>query len=766
MNMKRIIYILAALLLASCTPQLEPAATRGTITATLADADTKSVLSGLSVFWSEGDQIKVYSTTSPDGKVYTLIKGAGTKTGVFASDDPVSADANYFAVYPADAAAGTYAPGASATGLTVTVPATQQYAEASFGPGANVALAYGDDLGNMQFSNVGGLLRLTLKGDKTVKRIVIASLNHSEALIGPNATFGLTHSPLGIQPDDGAINRYSVTLDCGAGVPLTAGGVDFYVFLPASTLTAGFEVRICDTEGGDMTVTSGVDGNSIQVNTLRAMPAITYDPGDVVAPAHAFVDMGEVNIGGVSKHLYWATCNVGAENPWDYGDYYAWGAIAPQTDYDWANYLFMQADQSSGEHITKYTYADGKTSCIWYNGGIFKGDNGDGVEHKDFASYNYADDAARQLWGEEWRIPTDAEWKALLDDTLYDWTWTDDYLGDGSNHAGRVVTRKAGTGLCAGNSIFLPAAGYRSGADLRDAGSAGRYWSSSLHEAYSASARLIFFSDLAVERAYYVRHFGSPLRPVYCERYPLAASEVSTIDIGRVLAADGAIYADVASADANGGGARAIIAYVGKVPNYFDKFLAIALEDAYDNYRLWSEAHTAVSTFANAHPITIGATTYNTNTIGAVCYDLVASNVNVSSASRTTGVVKGWRMPSVTDWRYIFDGLGRLKAGLTLTADYFYGSTSNATPTDPLGVETGLNYCKAGDVDALRAAINAACGNEKMQSVRYWSSSEWPSTIINEGNNNAWVYQFNLGRLVYNNKDGSYTVRIRAVFAY
>ena len=123
-------------------------------------------------------------------------------------------------------------------------------------------------------------------------------------------------------------------------------------------------------------------------------------------------------------------------------------------------------------------------------------------------------------------------------------------------------------------------------------------------------------------------------------------------------------------------------------------------------------------------------------------------------------------MPSVTDWRYIFDGLGRLKAGLTLTADYFDGSTSNATPTDPLGVETALNYCKAGDVDALRAAINAACGNEKMQSVRYWSSSECPSTIINEGNNNAWVYQFDLGRLVYNNKDGSFTVRIRAVFAY
>ena len=66
--------------------------------------------------------------------------------------------------------------------------------------------------------------------------------------------------------------------------------------------------------------------------------------------------------------------------------------------------------------------------------------------------------------GTKWRIPTDEEWEALCNDTLYDWVLTDDYLKDGSNHKGRIVTRKAGTGPCSGNSIFLPAADSRGAA--------------------------------------------------------------------------------------------------------------------------------------------------------------------------------------------------------------------------------------------------------------------------------------------------------------
>ena len=430
----------------------------------------------------------------------------------------------------------------------------------------------------------------------------------------------------------------------------------------------------------------------------------------------------------------------------------------------------MQADQSAEKYITKYTIVDGVTDGIWYDGETFKGDNGDGVEHKDFASYNYADDAARQNWGGDWRIPTDAEWRALLDATLYDWTWTADYLGDGSNHAGRIVTRKDGTGLCAGNSIFLPAAGFRDNATLDEAGSYGFYWSSSL---VAGTTSYVSYNTWTLQIDHYDsellsggwRSLGQSYRPVFSERYPLAASEVSTIDIGRVLAADGAIYADVASADANGGGARAIIAYVGKVPNYFDKFLAIALTDADGSTHMWADAHSAVGTFAGSHAITIAATTYDTNAIGATYYDIVASNQATTSATRTTGVVKGWRLPSVTDWRYVFDGICRQKAGLTLTAKVKSSSTvysSNSTPTDPLGVLDVMYYYKDGDAEgasSLRAAINDACGNTALQSKHYWNSSEYSNN-----SSVAWLYGFDYGFFWNNGKTGRGYVR--AVFAY
>ena len=251
---------------------------------------------------------------------------------------------------------------------------------------------------------------------------------------------------------------------------------------------------------------------------------------------------------------------------------------------------------------------------------------------------------------------------------------------------------------------------------------------------------------------------------VYYEHYPLAAADVSSEDIGKVLAADGYIYADATTADANGGGARAVIAYAGSVPNYFDKFLAIAMDDVDDSYHTWAEALSAVSTFAGTHAITIGGTPYNGNAIGATYYDIVASNENATSATRTTGVVKGWRLPSVTDWRYIFDGLGRQKAGLTLTAKKGSDTYSNnATPTDPLGVVDGMYYYKDGDAydaSSLREAINAACGNTALQSDNYWSSSEY-----SDDSNCAWDYVFYDGKFWWVDKTGG-TRYGRAVFAY
>ncbi len=164
----------------------------------------------------------------------------------------------------------------------------------------------------------------------------------------------------------------------------------------------------------------------------------------------------------------------------------------------------MQEGESDWKHINKYTFADGQTEGIWYDSeGNFVGDG-----KTSLADYDYGDDPARLLWGGNWRTPTDAEWTWLR--TNCTWTWTDDYNGSGI--AGRIVTSNVEGYV--GNTIFLPAAGYRYGTSLYDAGSFGDYWSSSLDENDSDDARLVYFDSEEVYRHYDLRYYGLSVRPV------------------------------------------------------------------------------------------------------------------------------------------------------------------------------------------------------------------------------------------------------------
>ncbi|PDP70030.1 hypothetical protein [Tannerella forsythia] len=200
---------------------------------------------------------------------------------------------------------------------------------------------------------------------------------------------------------------------------------------------------------------------------------------------------------GLPSGIKWAKRNLGASKPSDYGNYYAWGETEPKADYTWATYKWMQAGQSDWKHITKYTIADGQTEGIWYDaGGTFIGDNKTTLEA--------ADDAATRKLGSPWRMPTLVEIRELLDANNCTWTWT---TQDGKN--GYEVKSKTN-----GNSIFLPAAGYRGGSELGSAGSEGDYWSSSLDAARSYNARGLNFVSGGHVWYYYYRVFGFSVRPV------------------------------------------------------------------------------------------------------------------------------------------------------------------------------------------------------------------------------------------------------------
>jgi uncharacterized protein (TIGR02145 family) len=190
---------------------------------------------------------------------------------------------------------------------------------------------------------------------------------------------------------------------------------------------------------------------------------------------HNYVDLG--------LSVKWATMNVGATAPEEYGNYYAWGEITTKNDYSWSTYKYS----SDYKTLTKYcTNSDYGT-----------------VDNK--TTLEAADDAATQNWGGNWRMPTIDEWQELIDNC--DWKWTDDYNNTGK--AGDIVTSKTN-----GNSIFLPAAGCRLSDELSGAGSDDYYWSSSLSTDYPYDALYVFFYSDRHGTSGGSRYYGRSVRPV------------------------------------------------------------------------------------------------------------------------------------------------------------------------------------------------------------------------------------------------------------
>ena len=213
------------------------------------------------------------------------------------------------------------------------------------------------------------------------------------------------------------------------------------------------------------------------------------DPNTPNANGHEYVDLC------LTSGLLWATCNVGADFPEDYGDYFAWGETQPKDYYDWSTYKWMTDGMSFWAGVNKYTFADGQTSGVWYNSnGEFIGDNKTILE--------LSDDAANTNWGGDWRMPTKAEQDELRSECT--WTWT---TQNGVN--GYKVTSKTN-----GNSIFLPAVGNRDDSDLGYAGSGGCYWSSSLDSYRSYGACYLGFDSDGVAWYGYDRYYGRSVRPV------------------------------------------------------------------------------------------------------------------------------------------------------------------------------------------------------------------------------------------------------------
>ena len=226
----------------------------------------------------------------------------------------------------------------------------------------------------------------------------------------------------------------------------------------------------------NITVNLRAVGTTTDITGWISEGTVTVNPvmKDMTPDGVEAIDMG--------NGLKWANMNVGATTVSDYGDYFAWGATRP----------FYVTHDAYGNEIAGH-WIDGKTGYNWEN----------------YASYDYADDAARQNWGGNWRTPTDAEWTWLRENC--------DWLRTTHNGVSGVYVQSKVDGYT-DKIIFLPAAGRRYDNNLVNAGSGGYYWSSSLSENNSANAMYVkFYFDsegFDVNGGIDSRFFGQSVRPV------------------------------------------------------------------------------------------------------------------------------------------------------------------------------------------------------------------------------------------------------------
>ena len=191
---------------------------------------------------------------------------------------------------------------------------------------------------------------------------------------------------------------------------------------------------------------------------------------------------------------YWATKNIGAEKPEDFGYYFWWGDTVgyKRVDGKWvasdgskSNFSFNSENVPTG----KRCFSDDLRYHGWITGGCLASEF----------------DAASVRLDKGWRLPTNFEFRDLANKC--DWTLV---LDNGAN--GFVV---CGRGDYSSKSIFLPSAGFGRFDQLIDAGLCGSYWSSNVYNIYGDEAfNLYFDSTKHLSGSYTYRYYGLPIRPV------------------------------------------------------------------------------------------------------------------------------------------------------------------------------------------------------------------------------------------------------------
>ncbi len=290
--------------------------------------------------------------------------------------------------------------------------------------------------------------------------------------------YGLSVRPVR-QGSSLSVSANALSLQVGESATVDVSGSGSY-----KAVSNAESVATVTVEGSKLVITGVSPGSAtitVKDNQTQERAKVEVTVSDSMQPEGVeAVDLG------LPSGLKWANMNVGASSPEDYGDYFAWGEVTPQSDnaYSWESYKWCNG---SSRTMTKYC-----TDSYYGNDGF--------TDNK--TVLDAEDDAAHANWGGDWRMPTEAECQELIDNTTSEWTTQNGVYG-------RKFTSKTN-----GKSIFLPAAGYRWSGELGYAGSSGGYWSSTLGGSYPIFALLLGFGSGGVSASNDYRGNGQGVRPV------------------------------------------------------------------------------------------------------------------------------------------------------------------------------------------------------------------------------------------------------------
>ena len=433
------------------------------------------------VIWKVGDKVMIYSGKNATGTdvVESDSNPLEGPTAYFTVDiDVPEAGDNFYAVYPSSAA-GAIADGA----VSVTVPTTQTVTDDSFDPAAAVSVASVAPSGwNLYFYNVCALIpvtvaesftgRIALEGASIAGGAKVSNIPAGPGSTSPTVAYGVTEGSVDVVELSGSFETgktYYIAI-----IPHTYTSIALKVYKSATATTPSNTKTFTPT-----------NPFAIYPSDIIEIPKF-HD----IEPQPAVADYVDLQL---PTGTLWATCNVGANAPEEYGLFFQWGDIEGHTAtenfaFGWTNYKYANGSSTS---LTKYC----TDSDCW-----------DGVGVKDDKTeLELDDDAAYKVKGTSWRMPTPTQVEELADPANTTIAWQN---VNGINGVMFTSTRN-------GKELFIPAAGYFNGASNTYMGTGCYVYTRILESDYPYHAQYLYGTGTPmVMTNHFNRCYGVTVRAV------------------------------------------------------------------------------------------------------------------------------------------------------------------------------------------------------------------------------------------------------------